>query len=73
MRWTTGGSSIVAMKRSIVRVDSPEGKLEAIQYALRVAIYLAYQSDRRPCSVAEIAAREAIPKKFLEKIIYSRT
>ena len=40
-----------------------------VDYALRAAIYLAYQSDRRPCSVAEIAAREAIPKKFLEKII----
>lgn len=40
-----------------------------VDYALRATIYLAYQSDRRPCSVAEIAAREAIPKKFLEKII----
>ena len=40
-----------------------------VDYALRAAIYLAYQNDRRPCSVAEIAAREAIPKKFLEKII----
>ena len=40
-----------------------------VEYALRAAIYLAYQSDRRPCSVAEIAAREAIPRKFLEKII----
>ena len=40
-----------------------------VDYALRAAIYLAYQSDRRPCSVSEIAAREAIPKKFLEKII----
>ena len=33
-----------------------------VDYALRATIYLAYQSDRRPCSVAEIAAREAIPK-----------
>lgn len=40
-----------------------------VDYALRASIYLAYQSDRRPCSVAEIATREAIPKKFLEKII----
>ena len=40
-----------------------------VDYALRAAIYLAYQSDRRACSVAEIAAREGIPKKFLEKII----
>ena len=28
-----------------------------VDYALRAAIYLAYQNDRRPCSVAEIAAR----------------
>ena len=28
-----------------------------VDYALRAAIYLAYQSDRRPCSVTEIAAR----------------
>jgi Rrf2 family protein len=40
-----------------------------VDYALRAAIYLAYQSDRRACSVTEIAACEAIPKKFLEKII----
>ena len=40
-----------------------------VDYALRAAIYLAYQSDRRPCSVSEIAACEGIPKKFLEKII----
>lgn len=40
-----------------------------VDYALRAAIYLAYQSDGGPCSVAEIAAREGIPKKFLEKII----
>ncbi len=40
-----------------------------VDYALRAAIHLAYQSDRRPCSVTEIAAQESIPKKFLEKII----
>ena len=40
-----------------------------VDYALRAVIYLAYQSERRACSVAEIAAREGIPKKFLEKII----
>ncbi len=41
-----------------------------IDYALRAAIYLAMRSDdRRPSSVAEIAAREGVPKKFLEKII----
>ena len=62
------------------RVSRPEGRLRrrpcrscksAEKSTTRSArpIYLAYQSDRRPCSVAEIAAREAIPKKFLEKII----
>jgi Rrf2 family protein len=40
-----------------------------VDYALRAVIYLAIRSDRRPCSVAEIAAQEGIPKKFLEKII----
>ena len=40
-----------------------------IDYALRAVIYLTMRSDRRPCSVAEIAAREGVPKKFLEKII----
>lgn len=41
-----------------------------IDYALRAAIHLAMRSDDgRPSSVAEIAAREGVPKKFLEKII----
>lgn len=40
-----------------------------IDYALRAAIHLAMRSDGRPSSVAEIAERERIPKKFLEKII----
>ena len=40
-----------------------------IDYALRAVIHLAFRGDRRPCSVAEIAAGENIPKKFLEKII----
>ena len=40
-----------------------------IDYALRAMIYLVLQNERRPCSVAEIAAREGVPKKFLEKII----
>ena len=38
-------------------------------YALRAVIHLTSRSDQRPSSVAEIAARENIPKKFLEKII----
>jgi Rrf2 family protein len=40
-----------------------------IDYALRAVIYLTLRTDRRPSSVAEIAAGEGIPKKFLEKII----
>lgn len=40
-----------------------------IDYALRAVIYLTLRNDRRPCSVAEIAAQEGVPKKFLEKII----
>ncbi len=41
-----------------------------IDYALRAAIHLAMRSDdRRPSSVTEIATREGVPKKFLEKII----
>jgi Rrf2 family protein len=40
-----------------------------VDYALRAVIYLTIRGDQRPCSVTEIAAREGIPKKFLEKII----
>jgi Rrf2 family transcriptional regulator, cysteine metabolism repressor len=40
-----------------------------IDYALRAAIHLAARTDGRPASVAEIAACERVPKKFLEKII----
>ncbi len=40
-----------------------------IDYALRAVIHLSQRSDRRPSSVAEIALREGVPKKFLEKII----
>jgi Rrf2 family protein len=40
-----------------------------IDYALRAAIHLATRTDGRPASVAEIAACEGVPKKFLEKII----
>jgi Rrf2 family protein len=40
-----------------------------VDYALRAVIYLSFQDGGRPCSVGEIAAREGIPKKFLEKII----
>ena len=41
-----------------------------IDYALRAVIHLAGdEASERPCSVAEIAARERVPRQFLEKII----
>ncbi|MBM4266510.1 MAG: Rrf2 family transcriptional regulator [Deltaproteobacteria bacterium] len=40
-----------------------------VDYALRATIHLARQEPGRAASVAEIAAAEAVPKKFLEKII----
>ena len=41
-----------------------------IDYALRAVIHLANEeSSARACSVAEIAARERVPRQFLEKIV----
>ncbi len=41
-----------------------------IDYALRAVIHLANEDGSdRACSVAEIAARERIPRQFLEKIV----
>ena len=41
-----------------------------IDYALRAVIHLANEeASDRPCSVAEIASRERIPRQFLEKIV----
>lgn len=40
-----------------------------VDYALRAAINLARQQPGRASSVGEISVHEAIPKKFLEKII----
>jgi len=41
-----------------------------IDYALRAIIHLAdEESSERICSVGEIAARERIPRQFLEKIV----
>ena len=41
-----------------------------VDYALRAVIHLANEeSSARACSVAEIAARERIPRQFLEKIV----
>jgi len=40
-----------------------------VDYALRAAINLARQNKGRASSVGEISLQEAIPKKFLEKIL----
>jgi Rrf2 family protein len=41
-----------------------------IDYALRAVIHLANEeASDRACSVAEIAARERVPRQFLEKIV----
>jgi Rrf2 family protein len=41
-----------------------------VDYALRAVIHLANeQANARACSVGQIAARERIPRQFLEKIV----
>ncbi len=40
-----------------------------VDYALRATIYLARQDTERATSIGEVSSTEAIPKKFLEKII----
>jgi Rrf2 family protein len=41
-----------------------------VDYALRAVIHLANEeASDRACSVSEIAARERIPRQFLEKIV----
>lgn len=40
-----------------------------VDYGLRAIIYLAGQDPEKCCSIAEISARQGVPKKFLEKII----
>lgn len=41
-----------------------------VDYALRAVIHLANEeANDRACSVSEIAARERIPRQFLEKIV----
>ena len=39
------------------------------KYALRAVLYLARNRDRGPVLIQEIAAKERIPKKFLEAIL----
>ncbi len=38
-------------------------------YGLRAAIYLSSAGHNKSCSIAEIAKEQAVPKKFLEKIL----
>ena len=40
-----------------------------VDYALRAVIYLSDQPPEKCSSIAEIAKRQGVPKKFLEKII----
>jgi Rrf2 family protein len=39
-----------------------------VDYGLRAVIYLSGQNPEECCSIAEIAKRQGIPRKFLEKI-----
>src|SRR5437660_12926365 len=40
-----------------------------VDYGLRAVIYLSDQDPEKCCSIAEIATRQGVPRKFLEKII----
>ncbi len=40
-----------------------------VDYGLRAAIYLSRQEPNKSCSIAEIAEQQAVPRKFLEKIL----
>lgn len=40
-----------------------------VEYGLRAVIYLSDQDPDRNCSTSEIAKQQAVPRKFLEKII----
>ena len=40
-----------------------------VDYGLRAVIYLSGQDPEKCCSMAEIATRQGVPRKFLEKII----
>ena len=40
-----------------------------VDYGLRAVIYLSSQEPEKCCSINEIAQQQAVPKKFLEKII----
>ena len=40
-----------------------------VDYGLRAVIYLSEKDPEKCCSIAEIAERQGVPRKFLEKII----
>jgi Rrf2 family protein len=40
-----------------------------VDYGLRAVIFLSEKDPERCCSIAEIAERQGVPRKFLEKII----
>jgi len=44
-----------------------------VDYGLRAVIYLADQDPEKCCSITEIAKRQGVPRKFLEKIIQDLT
>ena len=44
-----------------------------VDYGLRAGIYLADQDPEKCCSITEIAKRQGMPRKFLEKIIQDLT
>jgi Rrf2 family protein len=44
-----------------------------VDYGLRAVIYLADQDPKKCCSITEIAKRQGMPRKFLEKIIQDLT
>jgi len=39
------------------------------KYGLKAMVHLAIREDRGPCLIAEVAAAERIPKKFLDTIL----
>lgn len=44
-----------------------------VDYGLRAVIYLSNQDPEKCCSITEIAKRQGMPRKFLEKIIQDLT
>ncbi len=40
-----------------------------VDYGLRAVIYLSGQDPEKCCSISEIAKKQGVPRKFLEKII----